>query len=207
MVDATSLTAAPTAAAPDAIGCDRIDEAAANAYFERLDPLVRPGTVLFVIGGSAIAQLGAKIRVTADIDVALPYSTFEMSEFVAASAKAGLPVDPAFGYQGAYVELVKPLMLTLPKPASVDDCIVLFQGANLTVRTSGPADLVASKLYRYSEQDQEDVQFLMRAGGVTLEAVREAVSRLPARFRDDVIVRENLANLEADLEIWKGSVS
>ena len=147
---------------------DRIDEAAANAYFERLDPLVRPGTVLFVIGGSAIAQLGAKIRVTADIDVALPYSTFEMSEFVAASAKAGLPVDPAFGYQGAYVELVKPLMLTLPKPASVDDCIVLFQGANLTVRTSGPADLVASKLYRYSEQDQEDVQFLMRSGGVTL---------------------------------------
>jgi hypothetical protein len=40
-----------------------IDEAAASAYFGRLDPLVRPGTILFVIGGSAIAQLGAKIRV------------------------------------------------------------------------------------------------------------------------------------------------
>ena len=51
----------------------QIDEQEALAYFERLDPLVRPGTVLFVIGGSAIAQLGAKIRVTADIDVALPY--------------------------------------------------------------------------------------------------------------------------------------
>ena len=184
-----------------------IDEAAANAYFERLDPLVRPGTILFVIGGSAIAQLGAKIRVTSDIDVALPYSHLELSEFAAASAKAGLPVNPAFGYQGAYIELVKPLMLTLPKPTSEDDCIVLFQGVNLTVRTSSPADLVASKLYRYSEQDQEDIQFLMGPGGATLEGVREAVSRLPARFRDDVLVRENLSNLEADLQLWKGGES
>lgn len=182
----------------------QIDEQEALAYFERLDPLVRPGTVLFVIGGSAIAQLGAKIRVTADIDVALPYSKIEMSEFVEASSKAGLPVNPAFGYQGAYIELVKPLMLTLPKPASETDCIDLFQGVNLTVRTSSPADLVASKLYRYSDQDQEDIQFLMGAGGVTLEAVRESVSRLPVRFRDDVLVRENLSNLESDVRVWKG---
>lgn len=28
----------------------QIDEQEALAYFERLDPLVRPGTVLFVIG-------------------------------------------------------------------------------------------------------------------------------------------------------------
>ena len=165
----------------------QIDEQEALAYFERLDPLVRPGTVLFVIGGSAIAQLGAKIRVTA-------------------SSKAGLPVNPAFGYQGAYIELVKPLMLTLPKPASVTDCIDLFQGVNLTVRTSSPADLVASKLYRYSDQDQEDIQFLMGAGGVTLEAVRESVSRLPVRFRDDVLVRENLSNLESDVRVWKGGI-
>lgn len=185
----------------------QIDEQEALAYFERLDPLVRPGTVLFVIGGSAVAQLGAKIRVTADIDVALPYSTVELSEFAEASSRAGLPVNPAFGYQGAYVELVKPLMLTLPKPASETDCVVLFRGDNLTVRTSAPADLVASKLYRYSDQDQEDIQFLTGPGGATPEAVREAVSRLPARFRDDVLVRENLANLEADLRLWKGEAS
>lgn len=28
--------------------------------------------------------------------------------------------------------------------------------------------------------------------------------RLPARFRDDVLVRENLANLESDVRVWKG---
>lgn len=179
----------------------QIGEQEAQAYFERLDPLVREGTVLFVIGGSAVAQLGAKIRVTADIDVALPYSKLELSEFAAASEKAGLPVNPAFGYQGAYIELVKPLMLTLPKPASENSCVVLFQGVNLTVKTSSPADLIASKLYRYSEQDQEDILFLLRQGGVTLDAVREAVTRLPERFRDDVLVQENLANLAVDFRL------
>lgn len=77
-----------------------------------------------------------------------------------------------------------------------------FGGVNLVVRTGSGADLVASKLYRYSEQDQEDIQFLMRRGGVTLDAVREAVTRLPERFREDVSVAENLGNLERDVELW-----
>ena len=46
-----------------------------------------------------------------------------------------------------------------------------FISANLTVKTGSGADLVASKLYRYSEQDQEDIQFLMLRGGVTLDVV------------------------------------
>ena len=182
----------------------QVDAQTVLAYFERLDPLVRSGTVLHVIGGSAVVQLGAQIRVTADIDVALPYSKLELTEFVKASAKAGFPVDPSFGYQGAYVELVKPLMLTLPRPASEESCIELFKGVNLTVRTSSPADLVASKLYRYSSQDQEDIQFLMGTGGMTIDSVRESVQRLPERFCDDVLIRENLINLESDLKLWKG---
>lgn len=182
----------------------QINEQEAEAYFTRLDPLVDPDTVLFIIGGSAIAQLGAKIRVTADIDVALPYSKLDLSRFAEASAAAGLPVNPSFGYQGAYIELVRPLMLTLPRPESDDSCIVLFKGVNLTVKTSSPADLVASKLYRYSEQDQEDIQFLMQSCKTKIESVKEAVSRLPERFREDVLVLENLANLEADLRVWEG---
>ena len=156
-----------------------------------------------MIGGSAIALLGAKIRTTADVDVALPYSKFDFADFVRASAAAGLPVNPAFGYQGAYVELVKPLMLTVPQPKDESDVQELFRGANLIVRTGSGADLVASKLYRYSEQDQEDVQFLMLRGGVTLDAVRESVSRLPERFREDVMTVENLGNLERDLAVWR----
>ena len=120
-------------------------------YFSRLDALVKLGTELYVIGGSAIALLGAKIRTTADVDVALPYSKLDVAAFGEASAKAGLPVDPAFGYQGAYIELVKPML----------------------------------------------------RGGVTLDAVRESVSRLPERFREDVMTVENLGNLERDLAVWR----
>lgn len=181
-----------------------INEEVLTGYFTRLDALVASGTELFMIGGSAVAMLGAKIRVTADIDIALPYSRLEMSDFAVASAKAGLPVNPAFGYQGAYVELVKSLMLTLPKPKSEEARQELFRGHNLIVLTGSGADLVASKLYRYSEQDQEDIQFLMRRGGVTLAAVRDSVSRLPERFREDVLVLENLMNLERDSAMWGG---
>ena len=180
-----------------------INESVVADYFVRLDQLVKPGTELYVIGGSAIALLGAKIRTTADVDVALPYSKLDLADFTTASAKAGLPVNPTFGYQGAYVELVKPLMLTLPQPKSESDVQELFRGANLIVRTGSGADLVASKLYRYSEQDQEDIQFLMLRGGVTLAAVRESVTRLPERFREDVMVVENLRNLEQDLALWR----
>ena len=115
-----------------------INEATALEYFSRLDALVKPGTELYVIGGSAIALLGAKIRTTADVDVALPYSKLDIAAFGEASARAGLPVDPAFGYQGAYIELV-----------------------------------------------------------------RESVSRLPERFREDVMTVENLGNLERDLAMWR----
>ena len=68
-----------------------INEATALEYFSRLDALVKPGAELYVIGGSAIALLGAKIRTTADVDVALPYSKLDIAAFVEASAKAGLP--------------------------------------------------------------------------------------------------------------------
>ena len=77
-----------------------INEATVQAYFERLDSFVKPGTELYVLGGSAIALLGAKIRTTADVDVALPYSKLDLASFAVASEKAGLPVNPAFGYPG-----------------------------------------------------------------------------------------------------------
>ena len=58
-----------------------INEATAQEYFSRLDALVKPRTELYVIGGSAIALLGAKIRTTADVDVALSYSKLDIAAF------------------------------------------------------------------------------------------------------------------------------
>lgn len=181
----------------------QIDADFLREYFSRLDPLVRNGTVLYVIGGAAVALLGAKIRTTVDIDVASPYSRLEWMEFCAASASVGLPVNPEPGYQGAYIEYVEPLMLTLPKPKTNDeDVVVLYKGFNLTVMTGSAADIIASKLYRYSDKDVSDIRFLMESSNVTLDDIREAVVRLPQRFRDDVVLRENLKNLETDSSMW-----
>jgi len=58
-------------------------------------------------------------------------------------------------------------------------------------------------LYRCSEQDYEDIQFLVGAAGVRFEDVVASVSRLPERFRDDILIRDNLANLKTDMELWK----
>ena len=171
-------------------------------YFDRLDALVSSGTVLYIYGGAAVAVLGSRIRTTMDIDVAEPYSRIDRAEFMVASAKAGLPVNPDADYDSAFLELVGAFRLCVPEPTAENPGVVVYSGRNLTVRTGSAADLIASKLVRYDEQDQQDIQFLLKTGAVTLEAVKESASRLPAAFREDALVRENLANLGEDMKIW-----
>jgi hypothetical protein len=62
--------------------------------------------------------------------------------------------------------------------------------------------LAASKLIRYDPSDQADIQFLMVNGRVGFEDIVRAVERLPAAFREDIIVRENLKNLNRDCRRW-----
>lgn len=174
----------------------------AGEYFARLDALVAPGTVLYVYGGAAVALLGSGIRTTMDVDVAEPYSHFDRAAFVEASARAGLPVNPGEDYEQAFLELVGAFRLCVPEPTASNAGLELFKGKNLTVRTGSAADLIASKLVRYDEQDQQDIQFLLKAGAVAVAAVRESVSRLPTAFREDALVRENLDNLERDMKMW-----
>ena len=181
----------------------QIDEKVLRDYFARLDALVSPGTVLYVFGGGAVALLGAAIRTTIDIDIAAPYSKVAESEFRAASEKAGLPVNPGLGYQGAYVEFVPPLTLAMPRARTPDDEIVLFSGLNLTVKTGSVADLIASKLIRYNDKDRSDVQYLADLGGIVMDDVVASVERLPERIKRDVVLRANLENLSVDLSLWK----
>ena len=171
-------------------------------YFGRLDELVAAGTELYIYGGAAVAALGADIRTTMDIDVAEPYSRFDHNAFPAASAKAGLPVNPPDDYDAAFLEMVGAFRLCVPTPTDERSGQIVFKGVNLTIRTGSVADLVASKLIRYDEQDQQDIQFLLGNGRATMDEIREAVDRLPPTFRDDPLVRENLDNLATDRTIW-----
>lgn len=174
----------------------------AGEYFARLDPLVAQGTVLYIYGGAAVALLGSGIRTTMDVDVAEPYSHFDRLAFASASERAGLPINPKVDYEAAFLELVGEFRLCVPKPTDDNPGIELFKGINLTVRTGSAADLIASKLIRYDEQDQQDIQFLLKASKVNISAIKESVSRLPDAFCNDVLVKENLDNLERDMNVW-----
>ena len=62
---------------------------------------------------------------------------------------------------------------------------------------------MASKLIRYDAIDQSDVRYLIGQMRLTYADVAQAVERLPAGFRNDVLVRENLRNLQEDLKLWR----
>ena len=182
---------------------NEVSVASLTEYFSRLDELVPNGTLLYLYGGAAVIMYGATIRTTLDVDIAAPYSRINPAKFAEWSAKAGLPVNPPEFGNGISVEYVQASRLSLPVPKSgSEEGVAVFTGCNLTVLAASPADIIASKLVRYNEHDQQDVQYLIGFGRVSYKAICEAVSRLPPLFREDVHVKENLENLKYDMEIW-----
>jgi hypothetical protein len=134
-----------------------------------------------------------------DVDIAGPYSTVNERALAAAAHQAGLPVNPPEDFSGDHLEWVEPTRLCLAAP-SADKAVVLWQGGRLTLFTLPPADLIASRLIRYDPTDQADIQFLLVHWRVRFEEVAQAVNRLPAPFRDDAPVHENLNNFRRDLQ-------
>ena len=82
--------------------------------------------------------------------------------------------------------------------------MLLWQGSRLAVKSGSPADLIASKLIRYDEIDQGDIQYLLSQARVRFDDVEDAVRRLPPPFNVDCIVLENLQNFLADSKLWEG---
>ena len=173
------------------------------SYFKRLDNALPTPAILHIYGSAAVMLLGSDDRVSLDIDVAGLYSTADTARFAEASTIAGLPVNPEPTSAQEHVEWVGPLRLCLPPPSPESPPVILWRGANLTVQTSRPEDLVASKLIRYDETDQADILFLFKASRFTFESVAAAVKNLPRPFNTDALVLENLRNLETDLHHWE----
>ena len=80
--------------------------------------------------------------------------------------------------------------------------MILWQGSRVTAVTLPIPDLIASRLIRYDPTDQADIQFMLVHQPASIEDISEAVTRLPAAFRKDALVQENLKNLQRDLPRW-----
>jgi hypothetical protein len=176
------------------------------AHLEALDRALQQPATLYIYGSAASILLDEPDRTSLDVDVAAPYSTVDQVDLWHAAQEIGFPVNPADDYSGDHIEWVGPLRLCLPPPVAGTE-LTLWQGARLRIQTGSLAALIASKLIRYDELDRGDIQYLLAQGRVSFFEVESAVSRLPAGFATDSVVQDNLVNLKADMQLWRGGVT
>jgi hypothetical protein len=168
---------------------------------EQIDAALETPTELVIRGGAALLALGFEGRTTVDIDV-LPASRFAEADLRRACAAAGLawnPPDKDFP-AGDYLEVVPEQTLVLPVPGPESPPYnTVFRGRNLTVRTPPAGDIAIGKLKRLDPEDLADIGFLVSRFGLDAAALREAFARLPARFRRDPVLTDNMRYVEEDL--------
>jgi hypothetical protein len=170
-----------------------MDATKLRQIFEKLDQALEHPTELLIRGGAAVLAHGLEQRATLDIDV-LPASHFIESDLRRACAAADLgfnPMDKAFT-EHDYLELVPEETLILPVPAPDRGYNTVFRGLRLTVRTPPAADLVVGKLKRLDPEDIFDVGFLISRFRLTETDLAESFERLPARFKADPVMQDNL---------------
>lgn len=136
---------------------------------------------------------GLEQRATIDIDV-LPTSRFVEADLRRACAAVDLGFNPSDKdlAERDYLEVVPEESLILPRADPDHGYNTVFRGQRLTVKTPPAADLVVGKLKRLDVDDLADVGFLMKRFRLTRQDLEEAFERLPARFKADPVVQDNL---------------
>ena len=177
-----------------------MDAVKLRQIFERLDQALEHPTELLIRGGAAVLAHGLEQRVTLDIDV-LPASRFIEADLRRACAAVDLgfnPSDKDFVEQD-YLEVAPEETLILPRPDPDRSYNTIFRGLRLTVRTPPAADLVIGKLKRLDPEDLADVTFLIKHFRLTEADLKESFDRLPARFKADPVMQDNLRFVVEDL--------
>jgi hypothetical protein len=173
------------------------------AYLQKIDDALDEPAMLCIYGSAVCILLDEPDRMSLDIDVAAPYSDADYAAIEKAAEHAGIPVNPPEGTSSNHIEWIQALRLCLPAPSPETE-MLLWQGKRLRIKSGSLAELIASKLIRYDEIDQGDVQYLCSQSKMEFAEVANAVERLPAPFNSDTVVLENLKNLQVDLNMWGG---
>lgn len=179
-----------------------MDKTELLVYLEAIDSHLDRPAMLYVYGSAALMLLDEPDRTSLDIDVAAPYCEADFGAICHGAELAGIPINPPEETSSNHIEWVPPLRLCLPKPSPENET-VLWKGRHLTLKTGSPPELVASKLIRYDEIDQGDVQYLCVQADIQFADVKAAVDRLPRPFRHDAVLRENLESFREDLNMWR----
>jgi hypothetical protein len=172
--------------------------------FTVIDENLNSSARLCLYGSGAFILLDEEDRTSLDLDIAGPYSKVDFSDFTNAAKAAGLEINPEETTDKDHIKWISVVRLCLADP-SITESMILWEGKKLTVFTVSPQDLIASKLIRYDEIDQSDINYLVFQMNISFESIAEAVTRLPESFREDVMLQENLSNLKQDIPLWKSS--
>src|SRR6185295_2773912 len=121
-------------------------------------------------------------------------SRFIEADLRRACAAAGLDFNPSDKdlTEKDYLEVVPEETLILPRPDPDRGYDTVFRGLRLTVKTPPAADLVIGKLKRLELEDLADIAFLIERFRLTKADLEESFERLPARFKADPVVQDNL---------------
>lgn len=169
-----------------------------------IDENLNSSARLCLYGSGAFILLDEEDRTSLDLDIAGPYSEVDFADFTTAAKAAGLEINPDETTDQDHIEWITVVRLCLANPSATES-MILWQGKNLTVFSVSPQDLIASKLIRYDEIDQSDINYLVFQMNISFESIVKAVTRLPDSFREDVMIQENLANLKQDIVLWRSS--
>jgi len=140
-----------------------VTEANLHEFLRRLGQRVPPGSVLHLLGGSALCLLGSP-RTTVDIDYTVePFEGIpEHFEPVVADLAAEMDLD---------VEAV-PIAEFVPIPPGAGDREQLVgRYGRLTAYIFDPYTIALSRIARGFEADLEDVLFLLRSGIIDFSAL------------------------------------
>ena len=161
------------------------------SYLEQIDQRLSSPTSLCIYGSAAFILLDEPDRTS-------------LGELRQAAERAGLPFNPEESSRSDHLEWISGLRLCLAAPQPESE-ILLWSGRRLTVKTVSVADLIASKLIRYDEIDQSDIEYLVMQHPIKEQDIQSAVHRLPSPFNGDTIVLENFDLLKQDMKRWKGT--
>jgi len=132
---------------------------------------------IMVIGSLVGIFHGQPGRMTEDVDVWRPGSDFDLGDFRHACELADVPFDPKEynAPKHLYIQMIDPGIVHVGKYDNPDK---MFRIGKLTVIRPPIENVIASKMVRASNQDMEDVVYLMHHFNLSVDDVTVAVETL-----------------------------
>lgn len=165
----------------------------------QIDQNLNSNVTICLIGSGATILLGQQSRSTEDLDVWKEASLLS-DEFKTAVQNCGLSYNPTDEYPiTPYLQVVQPGIVRVPgwnqdtRQWLGESEKIVWQGKFLKVTTPPAKIIIASKLLRGDDQDEQDCIWLMINHQVEYQEILDVLDLLPSNVRQRAV--ENLETI------------